>query len=71
MLMKDNASTRIKQTEVTSYATDYVVVHSSKGSTSNPTIRLTIGSTLLILNYNAVSVRDDDIKRLDTLLSLD
>jgi hypothetical protein len=61
--MQDTSKTRINPKAVTSYAPDKDVNYSTV--TAWPTIRLTIGSVMLILSYNTVELRDDDIARLD------
>ncbi len=66
MIMKDRSSTRINVSAITSYSADKDVNYAT--STSWPTIRVTIGSVLLVLNYNAVEDRDSDINELDQLL---
>jgi hypothetical protein len=65
MLMKDAQSTRISSDDITSFAPDKAVNYATNSSW--PTIRLSIGSVLLVLNYNKLEERDSDIERLDNL----
>lgn len=66
MRMKDKAATRIRPEAITSFAADKSVDYVT--STSWPTIKFTIGSAELVLNYNKVEDRDSDIAQLDVLL---
>ena len=66
MLMNDRVSTRIKNSAVTSFSPDKEV--NCQLAYSWPTIRLTIGSVVLVLNYDKDSVRDEDISRLDSAI---
>lgn len=63
MQMKDRQQTRIIQTSITSYAPDKSVNYAER--ISWPTIRLTIGSLLLVLDYDKLEDRDLDLHRLD------
>lgn len=69
MLMNDRVNTRIRIQGVTSYAADKGISYSNNSCW--PTIRMTIGSVVLILNYDKDETRDEDIQSLDKIIDND
>jgi hypothetical protein len=64
MQLKDRNKTNIKPDAITSFFEDRHVVATMGQGSSNPCIKLTVGSCQLNLIYDKVEDRDSDLKEI-------
>jgi hypothetical protein len=69
MQMNDRVKTRVRPQNISSYAPEKGVNYQQ--SISWPIIQMTIGSAILVLDYDREEDRDLDIKKLDEVIDKD